>query len=363
MSLDLASKLITLEYNGPDGINIIFMGDGFTASQQEAYTTKVETAVNAFFSFEPFDTRRSEFNIYSIPTVSNEAGISYITHPNNPIAPVVKDTFLGAYFNKGGMIRLTSFTKKEEVELELTRMFTNRVFVILICNSPTYGGSGMFPDDKFMTVTQITMETQYNTFKEIMMHEFGHSFGGLGDEYGGNCGSDKPESFTVQGYDRPNVTLDPINDRKWDGIVQDPQYILGANYCNSMWYRSTDVGLMRGWFVGGTLLDEKHNELGIYLLNKRINEEVLSNKKTITYIDDDDVETDTRMIAKFRRRTNDAKKDVRINSDVVIRAKLSIFKTIYINKGCTLTVESGSYIYYDRMVNNGTFIMNGTMYL
>lgn len=362
MSLDLASKLVTLEYNNPDGINIVFMGDGFTASQQATYNSKVQTAINGFFTFEPFSTRRGEFNIYSIPTISNESGISYITHPNNPITAVIKDTFLGAYFNEGGMIRLTSFTKKEEVELELTRMFSNRVFVILICNTGTYGGSGMFPDDKFMTVTQITMETQYNTFKELMMHEFGHSFCGLADEYGGNCTTDKPADFSLPIYDRPNVTIDAVNIRKWDGIVQNPQYILGANYCDSMWYRSSEVGLMRGWFVGGTLLDEKHNELGVYLTNKRINEEILSNTRTITYIDDDNVDSNTIMIAKFRRRDNNLnKKDVRINSDVVIRARMSIFKTVYINKGCSLTVNSGSYIYYDRLVNNGTFINNGTL--
>jgi hypothetical protein len=205
------------------------------------------------------------------------------------------------------------------------------------------------------------METQYNTFKELMMHEFGHSFCGLADEYGGNCTSDKPANFSLPKYDRPNVTMDIINNRKWDGIVQNPQYILGANYCNSEWYRSSEVGLMRGWFVGGTLLDEKHNDLGVYLTNKRMNEEILSNVRTITYIDNDNVESNTLMIAKFRRSLNDAKRDVRINSDVVIRARFSVFKTIFINKGCSLTVDSGSYIYYDRLVNNGIFINNGTL--
>ena len=357
--MSLSLTINTIEYKGSDAINLVFIGDGFTASQQTLYNNKVQSAIADFFTFEPFDSQRDSFNIYSIPTVSNEAGISYLTHPNNPITEVVKDTYLGSYFNEGGMIRLTSFTKKEEVEEILTREFKNRVFLILICNTPTYGGSGMFPDKKFLTVTQITMETQYGKFKELMMHEFGHSFCGLADEYGGNCTTDKPNDFSLPEYDRPNVTKDIVNERKWDGIVQNPQYILGANYCNSEWYRSSNQGLMRGWFEPGTL-DEKHNELGVYLTNKRIEQEILLNKKTITYIDNELVSVRSNIHSKFRKNKRiDRKRDIRINSDVVINSKLTICRTLYINKGCSLTVNSGCYIYYDELVNNGIFINNG----
>lgn len=358
MSLNLTIN--TIEYNDINGINIVFIGDGFTASQQSIYNSKVQSAINGFFTFEPFDTQRNKFNIYSIPTISNEAGISYLSHPKNPIVEVIKDTYLGAYFNEGGMIRLTSFTKKQEVEEILTREFKNRVFLVLICNTGTYGGSGMFPDNKFLTVTQITMETQYNKFNELMMHEFGHSFCGLADEYGGNCTTDKPDDFSLPEYDRPNVTSDNINNRKWDGIISNPQYILGANYCNSEWYRSSNQGLMRGWFEPGTL-DEKHNELGIYLTNRRIEQEVLLNRKTTTYIDNDDVDESTSDIhPKFRSNRNiERKRDIRINSDVIISARLTICRTLYINKGCSLTLNEGCYLHYDELINNGEFIING----
>lgn len=357
MSLNLTIN--TVEFNDVDGINLVFIGDGFTASQQSLYETKVQTAVEDFFTFEPFDSHREKFNIYSIPTVSNEAGISYITHPKNPITPIIKDTYLGAYFNEGGMIRLTSFAKKQEVEEILTRQFKNRVFLILICNTPTYGGSGMFPDKEFMTVTQITMETQYGKFKELMMHEFGHSFCGLADEYGGNCTTDRPDDWSLPAYDRPNVTQDAVNDRKWDGIISNPQYILGANYCNNKWYRSSNQGLMRGWFEPGTL-DEKHNELGVYLTNKRIEQEMLLNKKTITYIDNENVDSSTKLHSKFRKnKKTDIKRDIRINSDVVITAKRTFCRTLYINKGCSLIVSEGCYLYYDELINNGQLIVNG----
>lgn len=353
MPLDL--NITTIDFNHKDAINIVFIGDGFTSAQTATYHAKINSAINDFFSFEPFTGNRDKFNIYSIPTVSVDSGISIKSHPNNPLTPVVKNTFLGAYFNEGGMIRLTSFDKKEELEIELTRRFKNRPFVILISNASTYGGSGMYPDDRFMTVTQITMETQYNTFKEIMMHEFGHSFCGLADEYGGNCVSDKPVNFSLPLYDRPNVTNDIVNKRKWDNIVLNPQYIEGANYCNTGWWRSSQSSLMRGWFESGTLLDQQFNELSKYHIQKRIEEEIASNKKTKTYINNEIVKDRYNL---KKRNNYKALRNIRINSDVVFD-KSMICNSLFINKGCSLTINKGVTVRYKKIINNGTLINNG----
>lgn len=355
MALDL--NITTIEYKNEDAINIIFIGDGFTSAQTATYHAKVATAVTAFFTFAPFTTNRDKFNIYSIPTVSVDSGISTITHPNNPVTPIVKNTFLGAYFNRGGMIRLTGFDKYDELEEELTKHFKNRVFVILISNTGTYGGSGEFPEGRFMAVTHITMETQYNTFKELMMHEFGHSFCGLADEYGGNCTSDRPSNWALPLYDRPNITDDIVNKRKWDNIVLVPQYIEGGNYCNTGWWRSSQSSLMRGWFEVGTLLDEKFNELSIYLINKRIEEEIKLAKKTTTYINGEIL----RDRFDLKKRNNvKSLQNIRINSDVTFNKNI-ICKNLFINKGCTLTIGQGATVRYKSLINNGTLINLGNI--
>lgn len=350
MELDI----LTIDFKHKDAINIVFIGDGFTSGETATYHAKVDNAISGFFTFEPFSNNRDKFNIYSIPTVSNESGISYKTHPDNPITEVIKDTFLGSYFNRGGMIRLTGFDKHEEVEIELTKRFKNRVYLILISNTGTYGGSGQFPDNEFMAVTHVTMETQYGKFKELMMHEFGHSFCGLADEYGGNCTTDRPANWALPLYDRPNVTIDAVNDRKWDNILTNPQYILGANYCNSTWYRSSNQGLMRGWFEAGTL-DEKHNELGVYLSQKRIDEEIVLNKKTKTYIKNEKLNTRYDLNEKNNYK---ALRNIRINSDVTFN-KTVICNSIYINKGCKLTIGKGATLRYKNIINNGELINLG----
>lgn len=357
MSMNLTIN--TIEINDIDnGINLVFIGDGFTSSEQQDYHDKVTYAIDSFFTFEPFDLYRDKFNIYSIPTISNESGISYITHPKNPITEVIKDTFLGSYFNRGGMIRLAGFSRNDELEAELTRLFKNRIYLILISNTGTYGGSGQFPDDVYMPVTHITMETQYNRFKELMMHEFGHSFCGLADEYGGNCTSDRPDNWKLPLYDRPNVTNDIVTNRKWDSIVSNPQYFEGANYCNSGWWRSTQSSLMRGWFEPNTIADEKFNEVSIYHTIKRITDEYKMNKRTVTFLENDYV--DVRMNSVYRKLLK-GRKDIRISSDVIIDSNRIICGNLYINKGCSLEIKEGSVIVYHRLINNGTLINNGRM--
>lgn len=349
MSLNLTIN--QLEFNREDGINLVFIGDGFTSAQQTAYHNKVQVAINGMFSFNPFNQFRNYFNIYSIPTVSNESGISTITHPNNPVTPVIKDTFLGAYFNEGGMIRLTSFTKKEELEIELTKVFKNRVFVILICNTPTYGGSGMFPDDKFLTITQVTMETQYNTFKELLIHEFGHSFCGLADEYGGNCMSDKPANFALPLYDRPNVTNDIVNNRKWDNIVENPQYVEGANYCNTGWWRSSVSSIMRNWFEPGTLLDQQFNDVSVYHIIKRIRDEFKLAKKTDTYLGVNIINNRYNLLLRLSSFLS-SNRNIRVNGILTVNKPISC-TNLWINKGAILIIGPGGGIRCKKMINNG----------
>ena len=83
-------NITNIEINDIDnGINLVFIGDGFTSTQQQLYHDKITYAVQSFFEFVPFNEYRNKFNIYSIPTISNESGISYKTHPNNPITEVI----------------------------------------------------------------------------------------------------------------------------------------------------------------------------------------------------------------------------------------------------------------------------------
>lgn len=346
---------ITIQYYGEHAINIIFIAEGFQESEQDAFHLKVDAAVESFFSYEPYKYFREAFNIYSIPTVSVDSGVSTISHPNNPTTPIVKDTFLKAFFNSNGFARLLGFEKTEELELALVKLFKNKVYPILICNSPLYGGAGNFPEDNFMSWTIVTMETQYNQFGKLLLHEFGHSFGGLADEYGGNCTTNRPARWDEVLYDRPNVTKDIVNDRKWD-FLENPVYIEGANYCNTGWWRSSNYSLMRGWFQTGTIEDEDFNILSKILIQRRIGEELEMNRKTLTLTGGI---INTRFSDK-RKNSDKLKYNLRINGDVNIRRSY-ICDNLWVNKGSKLVIERGVTVRYKNLINKGEIVNLGNL--
>lgn len=277
-------EIIEIQFNGNEYINLYFIGDGFTESEQNDYHNKVNDAITALFNKEPFDAHQDKFNIYSIPTISNESGISTINHPSNPVTEDLKDTFLGSYRNRDGLIRYTDFFKKTELREYFKNKSKKKTYLCVIANATYYGGSGDLPDYTFMPTTHVMLDEQYNTFGNLFIHELGHAFGGLADEYGGDCtGSGLPDFDEVL-YDRPNVTKDNVNDRKWD-YLPDPQYILGANYCNTEWYRSTQDSLMRSWFEPGNA-DEEFNQVSKDALVNRINDEIAINSRISIPIND-----------------------------------------------------------------------------
>ena len=67
----------TIQYAGPEAINFVLLGDGYTASEQKKFTAAAKNLYNALFKKSPMNKYRSWFNLYSIGVVSNESGISH----------------------------------------------------------------------------------------------------------------------------------------------------------------------------------------------------------------------------------------------------------------------------------------------
>ncbi len=327
--------ITNINYSSPEAIDIIFAGDGFTSSEQAFFITKAVEAEVYLMNSLPFNSRKSDFNTYRMELNSNESGISVL-------GGVTVDNFLGSYKNKDGMMRYTGLSDegKEILHNDLRKRFKKKVYVILILNDSHYGGSGEFLNDDLIGIAQSNYDTEYNLFRELVMHEFGHSFGNLADEYGGTCDdSSRPNDWDKVKYNRKNVTLDPVNDRKWD-FLSNPQYILGANYCDTNWYRSSNDGLMRSLHHG-----TEHNELGQYLINKRIDEEINYNNNLISFIEN----TTTHNIFP-------ATDNVRIHADSVTFEDDIYCDELYIAKNATLYMNPGKKIHCNSIVNLGDIV-------
>ncbi len=197
----------TLFENGParDHVDLLVLGDGYTAAESAKFRSDVERLTGALFSTEPFASRRSDFNLRAIHVPAAESGIS------NPRKGVWRDAPLGSSFNAFDSDRYV-LTYANEILREVAAQVPYDALVIVF-NDEKYGGGGIF--NLWATCAADTSVADY-----VFVHELGHSFAGLADEY--YSSQVAYEEFNPPGTEpwEPNVTalLDPAR-LKWKDLV------------------------------------------------------------------------------------------------------------------------------------------------
>jgi len=174
VSTRLPAPVVTL--NAADGpppgnrVDMVFVGDGYTAAQLGAYASHVAAQVNGFFQEEPFATYENYFQVHRVDVVSAQSGVD-----NDPNQGVSKDTALDMGFWCGGIERLLC------VNVTKAYNFANNApdvdVVVAVANSNKYGGAGYSSNDL------ATVSGNTGSATEILIHEMGHGFGDLADEY------------------------------------------------------------------------------------------------------------------------------------------------------------------------------------
>ncbi len=203
-----AGKAWTVFEGGPPAtsLDILFLGDGYTKRERLKFKRDVERLAAELFSFEPFKSRQSDFNVRAIYLPTAESGIS------NPRQGVWRDNPLGLSYNSLDMDRYI-LTYANQTVREVAAQVPYDALII-INNDRKYGGGGIF--NLYATSAAHSSQAPY-----IVVHEFGHSFAGLADEY--YTSPVAYEDFTPPGVEpvAPNVTalLDPAN-LKWGHLVE-----------------------------------------------------------------------------------------------------------------------------------------------
>jgi len=92
----------TIRSSGPvsNRIDIVVLGDGYTAREMNAYATHVNNAMSRFFAQEPLFSYATYFNVYGVDVVSNESGV------DEPASGIFRDTALDMAYDCGGIDRL-----------------------------------------------------------------------------------------------------------------------------------------------------------------------------------------------------------------------------------------------------------------
>ncbi len=188
-------------------VDLLILGDGYTEAELELYRSDAKAVAEALFSFPPFSRHKEQFNVWAIDVTSDASGVT------RPRGGYWNDTPIGLSYNAFDSERyMLSFENRRMREIAALAPYDH---LILIANDEKYGGGGIF--NLYSTAAARSAQMPY-----LIVHEFGHAFAGLADEY--YTSSVSYEDFNPPGTEpwEPNATalLDPEN-LKWRELVED----------------------------------------------------------------------------------------------------------------------------------------------
>ncbi len=199
-------ELIALQKMGDPAtkVDLLLLGDGYTARERAKFEKDARRFVETLFSTSPFKEHKKDFNVWGLCPAAEESGVS------RPSTGVYRRSPLGASYDTFGSERYV-LTMENRTMRDIAS-FAPYEFIEILVNGKTYGGGGIF--NQYGTVAVDNMWSGY-----VGVHEFGHQFAALADEYYTSdvaylSPAKKPEPW------EPNVTalLDPAN-LKWKDLV------------------------------------------------------------------------------------------------------------------------------------------------
>ena len=161
----------TIRNNGPSAnrIDIVLLGDGYTAGELNAYATHAGNVNDSFFAQEPFAAYATYFNVHRVDVTSAESGVDEID------LSIFRNTALDMAYGCFGIDRLLCIDISKAYQAAASAPEFEQI--LALANSTRYGGAG-YPSDNVGTLAG-----NNGSAVEIALHEFGHSFADLADEY------------------------------------------------------------------------------------------------------------------------------------------------------------------------------------
>jgi hypothetical protein len=208
-----AISVVPIQVNGAphEKVDLVVLGDGYTRKEMDQFLIDARHYTKQLFATEPFRSRRNDFNVRAVCLPSDESGI------DQPDKNIWRRTALGTSYNSFGSARYVLTT--ENKSLRNAAALAPYDFICVLVNTARYGGGGIFQLYATCFARPETKETAWYS-DYVFVHEFGHEFGGLGDEY---YTSDVPyNDFLQAGVEpwEPNVASDVSRDKlKWRAMV------------------------------------------------------------------------------------------------------------------------------------------------
>ena len=219
-----------------NNVDIAFIAEGYTTGEMEKFRKDAQRMSEYFMSVEPYSKNSDHFNFYAIESPSDESGITI------PGKDIFVNTNIHSSFYTFNMDRyLTTFDTKSMYDIAANVPY-DVIFVLV--NSKRYGGGGFYNHYSESTVDHQLSEI-------VAIHEFGHEFAGLADEY-------YTSEITYSDYYNlkfepwePNITTNVNFESKWKKLISSDTPVPTP--------RSENFKEVTGMFEGGGYLSK-----GIY---------------------------------------------------------------------------------------------------
>jgi hypothetical protein len=149
-------------------IDVAILAEGYTLQEMQTFYEDADIACKSIFDHEPFKYMKKRFNVVAVASPSTDSGVSV------PRLNEWKHTAFGSHFSTFYSDRYLTTSRVKAIHDALAGIPYEHI--IILANTEEYGGGGIY--------NSYTLTTAHHPmFRPVVVHEFGHSFGGLADEY------------------------------------------------------------------------------------------------------------------------------------------------------------------------------------
>ncbi|HLP74664.1 MAG TPA: M64 family metallopeptidase [Bacteroidales bacterium] len=186
-------------------VDLAFIAEGYTAGEMEKFRNDVKSMADALFAEAPYKEYKDKFNIWAVEAVSAESGTDI------PGEHIYANTALNSTFYTFNLDRYLTTTDIKSVN-DLAASVPRDNIIVLI-NTSRYGGGGVY---NYYSGTSV----DHQLSKIVFIHEFGHGFAGLADEYySSTVAYDEFYPLDVEPWE-PNITTMVDFEKKWKNMIK-----------------------------------------------------------------------------------------------------------------------------------------------
>lgn len=219
-----------LQYSGEPAhkVDLVFAGEGYSADQMSKLRGDARRMMGYLFSMEPYVGRADDFNVWLVESQSKDSGVDI------PQDTVWRATVMDSGYDTFYEDRYLTIWDQTKIADVVSGTPFDTVFII--ANDEKYGGGGIYN-------SYALGSSDHKFSMEVFIHEFGHSFAGLGDEY---YDSSDPyaDDYYPAGIEpwEPNITNQTDFDSKWADMMDVPGVGLfeGAGYMTKGCWRPVE---------------------------------------------------------------------------------------------------------------------------